>query len=186
VGDKEKIEEKIDLCKVKEDVMKYLNELNDRRLDDRLRNLVMEILQMNYYVGEYTTTVGYREYKIITTSHDDEDNEVCNKWVAPYVILGDAEMVQIDEVDESQNVQELEWGIPTLIEHRVRCNEVEYETKVQGGYELPTERGKECMAEVKVVPKTPIVLIEEEDDDSCWTYNKRYYLYVHPYGWWTL
>jgi len=176
----------IDLNKVKEDVTKYLNELNDRRLDDRLRNLIMEILQqMNFLAeDEYTTVVGYREYKIITSKHDED--EVCKKWTAPYVILGDAEIIQIDNVDESQNVQELEWGIPTLIEHRVKCNEIEYEVEVQGGYELPTEKGKECMANVKVVPKTPIVLIEEEDDDSCWTRNTHYYLYVHPYSWLTL
>jgi hypothetical protein len=155
-------------------VDKYLNEMK-LELDDKMKKKIMKIIIRGWYKGkeELETEVASIESKF-------SNGKMCEKWRAPYIIVGDAEIVQVNDAQE--NAHEFVWGVPKVNEYAVKCTKSEYKIE----YATFTEKRKECKASVKIVPKTPVVLVEEIYEDSCWTYNKRYYLYVHPYGWWTL
>ena len=105
-------------------------------------------------------------------------DERCEESSTPYVIVGDAEVVNVDEEDAQE---EISWGVPCKNEYNVKCvkmeSEIEYYTFIM--------RRRECIADIKIIPKTPVVLIEVEEENSCWTSKHYYYLYVHPFGWWT-
>jgi len=121
-----------------------------------------------------------RSYEITYINKETGEKEECEEFEAPYVRVGKVEIVQLDTIDEFEgegNVDEIEWGVREIF--RVKCvvGEWEYEGKNM------IEKRRGCSVNIKIIPKTPIVYIEYEEDNSCWLNNTIRYVYVHPYGW---
>jgi len=165
--------------------LKYLDELKagDRLAEDKdIRKRIVSTIRLGAYLKregrELKETVEYFEVKYIDKKTGNE--EECKIFRAPYVRVGEVEVIQRDAIDESQNVQELEWGVPEKNEFSVKCI-------VGGEWERDgeefIERGRGCSVKIKIVPKTPIVYIEYDEDNGCWLNSRVIYVYVHPYGW---
>ena len=173
--------EKPDINEVKNIVVKYLKEMDINDAD--IVEKIMKIIEL----GAFLRKEG-RELKETVTAIDVEfidkktgkASEKCEESSAPYIMIGDAEVVQINVDESEENAQEISWGVPLRNEYKVKCVEIESEIE----YHTFIMVRKGCVADIKIIPKTPIVLIEDVEENSCWLDNRYYYLYVHPFGWW--
>jgi len=171
-----------DINEVKNNALKYLKEM---KIDDAE---IMRIIKM-IETGSFLRNEGRElEERVEVTDIEFMDkktgkiDERCEESSTPYVIVGDAEVVQINNTDVNvDEAEEISWGVPCKNEYNVKCVKVESEIE----YYTFIMRRRECVADIKIIPKTPIVLIEVEEENSCWTSKHYYYLYVHPFGWWT-
>jgi len=167
---------------VKNVVIKHLKEME---VDNKIVNKVIKILKAGAFLHhkksrELEEMVGFADIEFIDKETGETD-EICEESLTPYVIVGDADIVQINNTDVNvDEAKEISWGIPCKNEFKVKCVETESEIE----YDIFVMRRKECTADIKIIPKTPIVLIEVEEENTCWLDNRYYYLYVYPFGWW--
>jgi hypothetical protein len=172
---------KPDINEVKNIASKYIKEMkiNDADIIDK----IMKIIEVGAFLKEYgrelKETVKAIDVEFIDKQTGKSDDK-CKESSEPYVMVGDAEVVQINADENDENAQEISWGIPLYKEYSVKC--VETESDIE--YDTFIMRIKGCIADIKIIPKTPIVLIEAVEENSCWLDNKYYYLYIHPFGWW--
>jgi len=163
---------------VKNIAMKYLKEMG---IDNEIVSKIIKIITAGTFHKkdkELEESVGFADVEYIDKETNETD-EICKESLTPYVIVGDAEVVQIN-VDEKDAQEEISWGIPCKNEFKVKC------VKMEGviDYDIFVMKRKECIADIKIIPKTPVVLVEVEEENTCWLDNRYYYLYVYPFGWW--
>ena len=158
--------------------MKYLKEM---KIDATEILKIIKIIEAGSFLRnkgrELVEMVGFADVEFIDKETGETD-EICKESTTPYVIVGDAEVVQIN-VDVDENAKEISWGSNGKY-YKVKCVVTESEIE----YDIFIMRRRECIADIKIVPKTPVVLVEVEDENSCWLGSKHYHLYVHPFGWW--
>jgi len=166
---------------VKNIAVKYLKEI--MKIDNAEINKIIKIIEAGALLykskksKELEESVGFADVEYIDKETGETD-EICKESLTPYIVIGDAEVVQIN-VDEKDAQEEISWGSNGKY-YKVKCvvteSEIDYDTFIM--------RRKECIADIKIIPKTPVVLVEVEEENSCWTSNRHYHLYVHPFGWW--
>ena len=164
---------------VKNIVVKHLEEMKINDAD--IVSKIMKIIEAGTFLHdegrELKETVESLEIEYVEKT--GKVNEKCKVFKAPYVRVGDVEIVQL-VVPSLSNVQEIDWGVPERNDFSVKCIEEEWEIE----YETFTLRKRGCIVDIMIVPKTPIVYVEYDEDDECWLSNTIFYVYVHPYGWW--
>jgi len=167
---------------VKNIVVKYLKEI--MKIDNaEIINKITKIIEAGTFQKdkELEEMVGFADVEYV--DKETGETEVCEESLTPYIIVGDADIVQIninENVDGKEQEEEISWGIPCKNEFKVKCVKMESEID----YDIFVMKRKECIADIKIHPKTPIVLVEVEEENTCWTSNRHYHLYVHPFGWW--
>jgi len=167
---------------VKNIAMKYLKEMG---IDNEIVSKIIKILEAGAFLHrkksrELEEMVGFADIEFI--DKETSETEKCVESLTPYIIVGDAEVVQInvnENINGKEQEKEISWGYSDKY-YKVKCVEMESEIE----YDIFVMRRKECIADIKIIPKTPIVLIEVDEENSCWTDNRYLYLYIHPFGWW--
>ena len=107
--------------------------------------------------------------------------ETCKVFRAPYLIAGDADIVQLDTGSEDKGgVKEVRWGPPGK-EFSVKC--VEHESQKEDKVFNFVEKAKTCVAEIEIIPKTPVAYIQYRESDTCGKSITVDYVYVYPHGW---
>jgi len=170
---------------IKNIAMKYLKEM---KIDDAEISKIIKIIEAGTFHKkdkELEESVGVGVIEFVDKDKETSETEKCVESLTPYIIVGDAEVVQInvnENINGKEQEKEISWGV--LCEngkkYKVKCVEIENEVE----YDIFIMRRRECVADIKIIPKTPIMLIEVDEENSCWTDNRYYYLYIHPFGWW--
>ena len=170
---------------IKNTAIKYLKEM---KIDDAEILKIIKIITAGAFLykskksKELEERVGFADVEYIDKETGKTD-EICKESTTPYIVIGNAEVVQINNIDVNENTKEISWGVLCNGKneyYRAKCMEIVYEID----YDTFIMRRRECVADIKIIPRTPIVLIEVEEENTCWLDNRYYYLYVYPFGWW--